>query len=162
VTRDGNHLFAQLTGQAALEVFAESERDYFLKVVDAQLTFETNGQGKATAVVLHQLGRDQRAMKIEGDPVAPKEVAVDPKTFDGFVGRYQLLPAVVLTITREEGRFFAQLTGQPALEIFASSERDYFLKVVDAQITFEVGTEGRATAAVLHQNGRDQRATRIE
>jgi hypothetical protein len=36
------------------------------------------------------------------------------------------------------------------------------LKVVDAQITFEVGTEGRATAAVLHQNGRDQRATRIE
>jgi hypothetical protein len=27
-------------------------------------------------------------MKIEGEPVAPKEVVVDPKTFDGFVGRY--------------------------------------------------------------------------
>jgi hypothetical protein len=79
------------------------------------------GQGKATGVVLHQLGRDQRAMKIEGDSFAPKEVAVDPKTFDGLVGRYQLLPTVVLTVTRQEGRFFAQLTGQPALEIFASS-----------------------------------------
>jgi D-alanyl-D-alanine-carboxypeptidase/D-alanyl-D-alanine-endopeptidase len=162
VSRDGNHLFAQLTGQAAFEVFAEGERDYFWKVVDAQLTFETNRQGKATGVVLHQLGRDQRAMKIEGDPVAPKEVSVDPGTFDRFLGRYQLLPAIVLTVTRQEGRFFAQLTGQPALEIFASSERDYFLKVVDAHITFEVGTGGRATAAVLHQNGRDQRATRIE
>jgi len=40
-------------------------------------------------------------VKIEGDPVAPKEVAVDPKTFDGFVGRYQLVPAVVLTVTRQ-------------------------------------------------------------
>jgi D-alanyl-D-alanine-carboxypeptidase/D-alanyl-D-alanine-endopeptidase len=162
VTRDGGHLFVQLTGQPALEVFPESEKDYFLKVVDAQVTFETNSQGKATAVVLHQLGRDQRAMKIEGEPVAPKEVVVDPKTFDGFVGRYQLTPAIVLTVTRQEGRFFVQLTGQPAFEIFASGERDYFLKVVDAQITFEIGADGRATAAVLHQNGRDQRATRIE
>jgi hypothetical protein len=38
ITRDGAHCFVQLTGQAKFEVFAESERDYFLKVVDAQIT----------------------------------------------------------------------------------------------------------------------------
>lgn len=65
VTRGRKRLFVQLTGQPALEVFPEGEKDYFLKVVDAQLTFETNGQGRATAVVLHQNGRDQRALRIE-------------------------------------------------------------------------------------------------
>lgn len=44
--------------------------------------------------------------------------------------------------------------------MFASGPRDFFYKVVNAQLTFEVGTDGRVTAVVLHQLGRDQRATR--
>jgi hypothetical protein len=162
VTREGNRLFVQLTGQPVFEVFPESEKDYFLKLVDAQLTFETDSQGKAIAVVLHQLGVNQRARRIEGEPVVPKEVALDPKVFDGYVGRYQLTPALVFTITRQDTRFLAQLTGQPSVQIFASSEREFFYKVVDAQLTFEVDGQGRAVAVVLHQNGRDQRAPRIQ
>ena len=50
------------------EIFAESNRDFFLKAVDAQLTFEVDAQGGATAVVLHQLGRDQRFPRTEGEP----------------------------------------------------------------------------------------------
>ncbi len=65
VTRDGNRFFVQLTGQPAFEVFAESDRKFFLKVVDAQLTFETDAQNKPIAVVLHQNGIDQRAPRIE-------------------------------------------------------------------------------------------------
>jgi hypothetical protein len=59
-------------------------------------------------------------------------------------------------------RIDAQLTGQPRLEIFASSEREFFLKVVDAQMTVEVDSQGRAAAVTLHQLGRDQRAARVE
>ena len=40
------------------ELFGESPTNYFLKVVDAQITFETDAQGKATGLVLHQNGRD--------------------------------------------------------------------------------------------------------
>ncbi len=162
VTRDGNHLFVQLTGQPAFEVFAETPKDYFLKVVDAQITFETDAQGKATTLILHQMGRDQRASRIEGEPVVPKEVTVDTKLFDGYVGRYQFAPGITLTITRQDSHFFAQLTGQPAVEIFASGPMDFFYKVVNAQLTFEADAQGRGTAVILHQLGRDQRATRIE
>lgn len=162
VTRDGSHLFAQLTGQPRLEIFPESAKEFFLKAVDAQITFETDSQGKATALVLHQMGRDQRAKRIEGEPVTPKEIALDPKVFDGYVGRYELAPTVTMTITREDAHLFTQLTGQPRFEIFASSAREFFLKVVDAQLTFEVDAAGRATMAILHQNGRDLRAPRID
>jgi len=54
------------------------------------------------------------------------------------------------------------VTGQPKLELFASGEREFFLKVVDAQLTMEVDAQGPATAVTLHQFGRDQRAPRIE
>ena len=160
VTRDGNRFMSQLTGQAAYEVFAETEKDFFYKVVDAQLTFEVDPQGKTVAVILHQNGLNQRAPKIEGEPILPKEVAVDPKVLAGYVGRYDFVPGVSLTITQQDSRLFAQLTGQPSAEVFASGQRDFFYKIVNAQLTFEVGTDGQAKAVVLHQLGRDQRATR--
>ena len=93
-------------------------------------------------------------------PKSHTEITVDPKIFDGYAGVYQMAPNVVMTVTREGARLFVQLTGQPKLEVFAESDRDYFLKVVDAQITFETDSSGRATALVLHQMGRDLRGAR--
>lgn len=91
-----------------------------------------------------------------------KEVAVDPKLFDTYAGRYQLAPNFVLTITREGERLFAQATGQPKFELFAEGEKEYFLKAVDAQITFEVDAGGAVNQLVLHQAGRNLPAKRID
>jgi serine-type D-Ala-D-Ala carboxypeptidase/endopeptidase len=52
------------------------------------------------------------------------------------VGTYQLAPNFSITITREGEHLFEQATNQPKFEIFPASDKDYFLKVVDAQITF--------------------------
>jgi CubicO group peptidase (beta-lactamase class C family) len=165
VTREGDHLFVQATGQGKVEVFPEGDRDYFYKVVDAQITFVTDAQGRATELILHQNGLDQHAKRMEGDVPKPKEhkeVAVDPKLFDGYVGAYQLAPNVIFTITRDGARLFAQLSGQGAAEIFPESDRDYFYRVVDAQITFVTDASGKATELILHQNGLDQHAKRVE
>jgi cyanophycinase len=165
VTREGDHLFTQLTGQQKGEIFPEGERNYFLKVVDAQITFETDSQGRATGLVLHQNGRDMPAMRIEGETVAPpkhKEIAVDRKVFDRYVGRYELAPKFTLTVTRAGNRFFTQATGQPQIEVFPETERDYFLKGADVQITFATDNHGRATGLVLHDNGRDFSVGRIK
>jgi D-alanyl-D-alanine-carboxypeptidase/D-alanyl-D-alanine-endopeptidase len=162
IIRDDDHLYAQLSGQPRLEIFPEAATRFFLKVVDAQLTFETDAQGKATAAVLHQNGIEQRAPRLAGEPVVPKQIPLDPPIFDRYAGRYQLTPAVTLTLSRDGAQFFVQLTGQPKIEIFPSGERDFFVKVVDAQLTMDVDAAGRATAVTLHQFGRDQRAPRIE
>ncbi|HET6200593.1 MAG TPA: serine hydrolase [Candidatus Acidoferrales bacterium] len=98
-------------------------------------------------------------------PPPPKqhtEVAVDPKLFDGYVGGYQLAPGFVLTVTRENDHLFVQATGQQKLQLFPEGPRDYFLKPVDAQITFVTGSDGRATELILHQGGMDQRAKRLD
>ncbi len=95
-------------------------------------------------------------------PREHKEITVDPKLFDSYVGKYQLAPDFILTVTREGDDLFAQATNQPKFRIFPETRRDFFYKVVDAQLTFETDEQGRANALVLHQNGRDLRAKRID
>ena len=164
VTREGTHLFAQLTGQTKAEIFPEGERDYFYKVVDAQITFVTDNAGRATELILHQNGLDQHAKRFEGvvPPVKEhKEINVDPKLFDGYAGSYQLAPNFISTVTREGDHLFVQATGQPKVEVFPEGDHDYFYKVVDAQLTFVTDSQGKATELILHQGG-DHPAKRVE
>lgn len=161
INRKDGRFFTQLTGQPELEIYPQAQTTFFLKVVDAQLTFETDAAGRGVAMVLRQAGRDQRAPRIEGDPIVPKEVALDAATLEGYVGRYQLTPQAVISVTRQENRLFAQLTGQPSVEVFASAPKDFFYKVVDARLLFEVDGWGQAIAVVLRQFVRDARAPRV-
>jgi len=64
ITREGTQFFVQATGQPRLEIFPESEHDYFFKVVDAQITFETDSQNRPTGLVLHQNGMNQPARRL--------------------------------------------------------------------------------------------------
>jgi CubicO group peptidase (beta-lactamase class C family) len=165
VTREGDRLMTQATGQPKIPIFAESEREFFAKVVDAQITFVTDAQGRASELILHQGGRDMHAKRFEGVVPLPKEhkeARVDPKIFDSYVGQYQLAPNFILTITREGDELFAQATGQPKAQIFPEGQREFFYKVVDAQITFETDSSGRATSLTLHQNGADMPAKRVQ
>ena len=57
ITREGDHIFAQASGQPKLEIFPESPTSFFLKEVDAQLEFVRGEDGKVTAVRLHQGGQ---------------------------------------------------------------------------------------------------------
>ena len=57
VTREGDQLFAQATGQPRFPLFAESPDRLFLKVVDAVLEFQRDGDGKVTGLILHQGGQ---------------------------------------------------------------------------------------------------------
>lgn len=103
----------------------------------------------------------QFALSPAKPPARPRaEVALAAAALEPLVGQYELLPTFVLTITREGNQLFLQATGQPRFPVFAESETHFFLKVVDAQLTFVKDVSGRATEVVLHQNGMDQKARR--
>jgi len=91
-----------------------------------------------------------------------KQIQVDPKVFDGYAGRYQLMPNVIVSVTREGNHLFSQVNAQPKSEIFPEAANDYFMKDADAQITFVTDSQGHATEVILHQNGQDRHAKRIE
>lgn len=92
----------------------------------------------------------------------PGSINLDAAVFDRYTGDFLLGTSRVLAVTRESNRLFAQLAGEPKAEIFAQSEKEFFYKVIDAQITFQTDVQGRTTGLVLHQNGRNWSAPRID
>jgi len=165
ITRQGNRLSAQLTGQGPAEIFPENKTDFFYGAVDAQILFKVEEQGRVKGLVLRQMGRDQFAGRIEGNIenlqewFGHREKKVNPGLFDKYVGRYQLPNNAVFTITREGDRLYAHQTQK--LELFAESETVFFLKDFDGQIIFETDVTGPAKAMILRQGSSDIRAPRI-
>src|SRR5262245_7988066 len=88
-------------------------------------------------------------------------IKIDPKILDAYVGQYELNPNFIFTLTREGDSLMTQATGQPKFELFPESETKFFLKVVDAQVTFVKDDKGAVTHLILHQGG-DQKAQRIK
>lgn len=95
-------------------------------------------------------------------PGTRKEVKVDPKIYEAYVGRYELAPNFILTVTRQGDRLMTQATGQPQIEIFPESEMVFFPKVVEATITFGKDAKGEVTHLVLDQNGREGKALKLK
>jgi CubicO group peptidase (beta-lactamase class C family) len=95
-------------------------------------------------------------------PKEHKEVKIDVKVFDGYVGRYELRPTIILTITRTGDHLYVQPTGQPKIELFPEGVRDYFMKEAGKQVTFVTDGQGRANELILHQFGTDEHAKRID
>jgi len=65
VTREEDHLFAQLTRQPKMEILPKSETEFFWKEVNAQVTFVKDEKGRVTKAVHHQGGETFEAPRIE-------------------------------------------------------------------------------------------------
>ncbi|MDG2533188.1 serine hydrolase [Sphingomonas sp. HITSZ_GF] len=63
VRAEGDHLIVQATGQGPLDLFAEAPDKFFFRAVDAQIDFTRDAAGKVIGAVLHQNGRDMKAVK---------------------------------------------------------------------------------------------------
>lgn len=64
VTLNGDQLAGQLSNQDPIPLFAESDRKFFPKVVDAEVEFVKDAGGKVTSAVLHQNGHDTSMTKL--------------------------------------------------------------------------------------------------
>jgi hypothetical protein len=91
-------------------------------------------------------------------PVERTEIEVAEEILATYVGTYELSPEFSIVVTLEDGALFAQPTGQGKAGLFPESEVDFFLRVVNAQVTFTKDGSGAVTGLVLHQGGRDQTA----
>jgi hypothetical protein len=93
----------------------------------------------------------------------PRQVVpFDPSHFDKYSGYYQLGPTTIATVFHDGDHFFSRLTGQINVEFFPESETKFFATIVHAQISFNTDGQGQVTGMVLHQNGAEQVAPRVD
>ncbi len=86
---------------------------------------------------------------------------INTGVYSRYVGEYELAPGAVITITREQNKLLAQLTGQGKYRLYPASETSFFYRIVDAQVTFVKASSGKVEKLILHQNGRDLPANKV-
>jgi hypothetical protein len=88
-------------------------------------------------------------------------IAVDPNSFDHYVGRY-LNDKLEITASREGNQLFVQTTGFIRHAVYPYAERDFFATDIPAQYSFVTDQTGKATQLVRHQFGKDLVLNRVE
>ena len=88
-------------------------------------------------------------------------VAVPEETLEKYVGRYELAPNFNIEITRNGPQLYGQATGQDRFELFAQSETEFFLTVVEARITFQVKYD-TVSSLTLFQAGQEVTGKKVE
>lgn len=88
-------------------------------------------------------------------PKAHQAIKLSPDELQKFVGVYQLAPDFDIAVTLGGDQLKAQATNQPAFPIYPEAKTEFFLKAVDAQVSFVTDAKGRVTGLVLHQGGQD-------
>jgi CubicO group peptidase (beta-lactamase class C family) len=94
-------------------------------------------------------------------PAVRTITAVDPTSFDPHAGAYRFSSGDVVTFWREGDTFMSRIWGQPTVEIYPTSEHEYFAKVVDALWTF-YSDNGAGSTATLRQNSFDRIAKKLD
>lgn len=101
-------------------------------------------------------------------PVQRAVAKIDPRIFDAYVGAY-VVGRQYLTVSRQGDHFYTDISGQEPVEIFPQSNHEFFLKDVDALLTFDTDPNGKTKQLTLRQNGNvqgvsaplDERETRL-
>jgi CubicO group peptidase (beta-lactamase class C family) len=161
ITLEDGKLYTQRSGSRRLQAIPASETHFFYRssLSHFEMVIEN---GAVAGMLMYQDGSTtpERATKISDEVPKRQAIRLDPAIYDRYAGVYELQPGFDLTITREGDRLMAQATGQEKVELFPESETEFFLTVVDAQITFVVAADGSVTELILHQGGQDLPAKR--
>ena len=91
-----------------------------------------------------------------------KTINLSQEQMQKFVGTYEVEKDFEVKIFIEKEQIFTQLTGQNAFPIFAESEMQFFLKVVDAQLQFQQNEKGEIVKLFLLQNGNKTEAKKTK
>jgi CubicO group peptidase (beta-lactamase class C family) len=125
----------------------------------AVMTNSDNGGDLASEImfaIAHEYGWRDYGPKVRA------KAKVDPAIFKDYVGRYQLQPGFVITVSTRDGRLFTQATGQDEFEVFPESPTAFFAVVDDIQVVFERDAASKVSVLEVHQGGQNLTAKRIE
>jgi CubicO group peptidase (beta-lactamase class C family) len=131
------------------------------KKIGVVVLTNTTGAG-ADDIGMHLLDPSVPLSPKPAPPKARTAIELPATALAAYVGVYELSPSFSLDVKLTDGALYATPTGQQAFRLWPETERDFFLKEVDAQVTFVRDTGGAVTGLVLHQGGVDQPAKKVK
>ena len=165
ITRVGDALYAQATGQRPAQLRPRSETEFVIVGSSLRLIFAVDPvTGAVDHLVFEQGGFGRRAERLEAStvPVARQALVLAEAALSRYVGTYEEQPGFAITVRRVDGRLVAGLTGQEPELIVPESEREFFYEHSAARLSFDLAGDGPATGVTLRQGGSDVSMTRLD
>ncbi|GJQ63750.1 MAG: hypothetical protein SCALA702_28030 [Melioribacteraceae bacterium] len=119
-------------------------------ISDYKKSFELNPGNTNAKEILAQLG-----IELE------ENVTISAKDIELYPGVYEVSPQFKLTVRTDGNRIFVQATAQPEFELFPINKKKFYLKVVNAQVEFNING-GETESLTLYQNGAVVPARKVE
>jgi serine-type D-Ala-D-Ala carboxypeptidase/endopeptidase len=116
----------------------------------------------ATQLVRKAAGQEVKPKPSEAPDHESGDLAVDSKLRGRLVGRYQLTPNFIFTVSDRDGHLMVAITNQATQEVYPDSPTRWSYRGVDATLEFKLTKSGPAKSLVLYQNGAEQTARRIK
>jgi len=158
ITTKNDKLFAQVNGQPTVELFAMAEDEFFIKTVEAKVKFIKDEKGAVNQLIVTQNGQEIKGKKLPEETI----IQLKPEILDQYVGKYKLHENIIVNVTRENNKLFAEPTGQPKVEMLPVSETDFVVKEINAKVSFVKDEKGKVTKIKLNMDGRDAELPRLE
>jgi CubicO group peptidase (beta-lactamase class C family) len=93
-------------------------------------------------------------------PDEKADVRLSHDTIDEYVGEFLTASGLEVTVTKNDDALYLQLKGQSPIKLSPESETKFYAEAVNAEVTFEKNSEGKATALNIHQEGKKFTADR--
>lgn len=158
ITKESDGIYAQVSGQNKFPIFQSSPGHFFWKVVEATVAFVTDDKG----VVTH--GHfEQGSFKVDAKKMKDLQtVAADTTLFPIFKGTYKYRENTNLIITSNNGKLYAEATGDAKYELLPLSPMEFLITELNANLTFKKDPSGKVNAIHVRFRGDERDAIRIE
>ncbi len=147
-------LTSQRTGGLAYPLIPVAKDVFLFEEGFSRMAFERGGDGKVAGMRFFPEDEGEGEVVARSDEALPavrEETKLPHAALERIAGEY-VHQGVVMRVFFEGETPKVQLTGQPAFELFAESPSTFFLKVVEATLTFSPA-QGTPDKVTLRQGG---------
>ncbi len=163
VTYDNGALYSIREGGRPVKLLPIAKNEFRFENSLATYTFSLKG-GKKQAIyadrILKGIGTEtvkkQKQISEKETITLPQEILIK------YVGGYEPHPSFQIEITMQNDRLFAKVKGQPPVQLFAVTENSFIIKEMDAQVLFNLGTDGTVESLIFSQGGNKMKGNKIK
>jgi hypothetical protein len=95
-------------------------------------------------------------------PEEPKIIQVNPAILKTYAGKYQIVGDEIVVVSVKGDKIFVKGPDQPIVEIFATTESEFFVKTADIKMKFVKNEQGKVDTLLIDFMKIKMKAKRIE
>ena len=151
VSRKSDELWVQFTGEPELRIYPYTEKNFFYKTINAEISFETSGDNIVTAMLYRQSGTDYTVKKLGVTDISPVPAGI----LESYTGQYQHqeIDEYIFTVEKNGDSLFGYPPDSRSMEFYPLSDTEFLIDEWNVVITFNHDVDGYVESFTLFIGG---------